>query len=139
MVLIALGIIIAVAQAAEPTGTLTLACKGTKSETTPRIAEAGQSSISVDIIIDFGARTITGFPLPPVCELDRPAIREITETTIFFTGCSPIDLTVSYSFLGTFNRETRAMEAGFIGTGDSGTLAEMQADPLKCKPTQRMF
>ena len=84
MVLIALGIIIAVAQAAQPTGTLTLACKGTKSETTPRIAEANQSSISLDIIIDFGARTIIGFPLPSVCELDQPAIREITETTIFF-------------------------------------------------------
>jgi hypothetical protein len=112
---IALGVVIAVAQ---PTGTLTLGCKGTKSETTPRIAEAGKSSISVDIIIDFGARTVTGFPLPPVCDLDRPMIRDITETTIFFTGCSPIDLTVSYSFLGTFNRGTGAVEADFIGTGD---------------------
>ena len=133
MILMTLGIIIAVAQAAEPRGTLTLACKGTKSETTPRIAEANQSSISLDIIIDFGARTIIGFPLPSVCELDQPAIREITETTIFFTGCSPIDLTVSYSFHGTFDRGTGAMEAGFIGIGD---VTWTRSFSLKCKPTR---
>jgi hypothetical protein len=51
MVLIALSIIIAVAQAAQPRGTLALACKGDKSETTPRIPDANRSSISVDIII----------------------------------------------------------------------------------------
>ena len=77
---------ISTAQAAEPKGTLTLACKGIKSETTPRIADVDQSSISVDIIIDFGARTVTGFPLPPVCNLDQPVIRDINETTIFFTA-----------------------------------------------------
>jgi hypothetical protein len=59
---IALGVIVAVAQAAEPR-TLTLACKGTKNETTPRIVDEDQSSISVDIIMDFGGRTVTGFPL----------------------------------------------------------------------------
>src|SRR6516165_3474457 len=55
---IALGVIIGLAQAAEPKGTLTLACQGTKSETTPRIADADQSSVSVDIIIDFGPRPL---------------------------------------------------------------------------------
>src|SRR6516225_1985428 len=45
-------------QVAEPKGTLTLACQGTKSETTPRIADADQSSVSVDIIIDFGPRPL---------------------------------------------------------------------------------
>jgi len=130
---IALGVIIAVAQAAEPKGTLTLACQGTKSETTPRIADADQSSISVDIIIDFGARTITGFPLPQVCELDQPLIRNITETTISFSGCSPSDLTVSYSFLGTFDRRTGAVEAGFTSTGD---VTWTRSFSLKCKLTR---
>jgi hypothetical protein len=122
-----------VAQAAEPRGTLTLACKGTKSETTPRIADADQSSISVDIIIDFGGKTVTGFPLPPVCELDQPVIREITDTTIFFTGCSPSDLTVSYSFLGTFDRKNGALEAGFKSTGD---VTWTKSFSLKCKQTR---
>jgi hypothetical protein len=124
---------ISTAQAAEPKGTLTLACKGIKSETTPRIADADQSSISVDIIIDFGARTVTGFPLPPVCNLDQPVIRDITETTIFFTGCSPSDLTVSYSFLGTFHRVTGAVEADFKSTGD---VTWTRSFSLKCKPTR---
>jgi hypothetical protein len=131
LMLLALGLL--VAQAAEPRGTLTLACKGTKSETTPRIADADQSSISVDIIIDFGGKTVTGFPLPPVCELDQPVIREITDTTIFFTGCSPSDLTVSYSFLGTFDRKNGALEAGFKSTGD---VTWTKSFSLKCKQTR---
>jgi hypothetical protein len=124
---------ISVAQAAEPKGTLTLACKGTKSETTTRIADEDQSSISVDIIIDFGARTVTGFPLPPVCELDQPVIRDIAETTIFFAGCSPSDLTVTYSFLGTFDRRSGAMEAHFKSTGDVTSTRNFS---LKCKATR---
>jgi hypothetical protein len=85
-------------------------------------ADAYQGSISVDIIIDFGARTIAGFPLLPVCNLDQPAIGEITETTS--TGVP-------------------AYGGGLYGHWgcdvDQEFLAEMQADPLKCKPTQRMF
>jgi hypothetical protein len=117
----------------EPKGTLTLACKGTKSETTPRIADEDQSSVSVDIIIDFGARTVAGFPLPPICNLDQPVIKDITGTTIFFTGCNPSDLTVSYSFLGTFDRRTGAVEADFKSTGD---VTWTRSFSLKCKPTR---
>jgi len=122
-------------QVAEPKGTLTLACQGTKSETTPRIADEDQeSSISVDIIIDFGARTVTGFPLPPVCDLDQLVIRNITENTIFFTGCSPSDLTVTYGFLGTFDRKTGVVKAGFMSTGDGRTWTRTFS--LKCKPSR---
>ena len=120
-------------QAAEPRGTLVLACKGDKSETRPMIGDEGQSSISVNIIIDFGARTVTGFPLPPVCELDQPVIRNVTENTIFFTGCSPSDLTVNYSFLGTFDRKNGAMEADFMSTGD---VTSSRSFSLKCKSTR---
>jgi hypothetical protein len=81
---------ISTAQAAEPKGTLTLACKGIKSETTPRIADADQSSISVDIIIDFGARTVTGFPLPPVCNLDQPVISLRLGTSLRPPSFSPV-------------------------------------------------
>ena len=119
---------------AEPTGTLTLACKGEKIETTPRVADEDQSPISVDIVIDFKAQTVTGFPLPPVCELDQPVIRNITENTIFFTGCSPSDLTVTYGFLGTFDRKTGAVKAGFMGTGDGRTWTRTFS--LKCKPSR---
>ena len=131
LILLALaGLSIATAQAAEPRGTLTLACQGTKSETTPRIADEDQSSISVNIFIDFEARTVTGFPLPPVCDLDQPVIRDITETAISYTGCSPSDLTVSYSFLGTFDRRTGAAEANFTSTGD---VTWTRRFSLKCK------
>jgi hypothetical protein len=127
------GLSIATAQAAEPRGTLTLACQGTKSETTPRIAGEDQSSISVNIFIDFGARTVSGFPLPPVCDLDQPVIRDITETAISYTGCSPSDLTVSYSFLGTFDRRTGAVEANFTSTGD---VTWTRSFSLKCKSSR---
>jgi hypothetical protein len=60
-------------------------------------------------------------------------IRDITDTTIFFTGCSPSDLEVSYSFLGTFNRATAAMEADFMSTGD---VTWSRSFSLKCKPTR---
>ena len=134
MILLALaGLLTSTAQAAEPRGTLTLACEGIKSETTPRIAGEDQSSISVNIVMDFGARTVTGFPLPPVCDLDQPVIRDITETAISYTGCSPNDLTVSYSFLGTFDRRTGAADATFTSTGDVTWTRNFS---LKCKPTR---
>src|ERR1700730_15364841 len=122
-----------VPQAVEPRGPLPVARKGTKNEATPWLADADQSSSSVDIIVDFGGKTVTGFPLPPVCELDQPVIREIADTTIFFTGCSPSDLTVSYSFLGTFDRKNGALEAGFKSTGD---VTWTKSFSLKCKQTR---
>jgi hypothetical protein len=124
---------LSIAQAAEPRGTLTLACKGTKSETTPRIADESQSSISVDIIMNFGVKTVTGFPLPPVCELDQPMISEVTDRTIFFTGCSPSDLALNYSFVGTFDRKSGALEAAFKSIGDVTSTRNFS---LKCKSTR---
>jgi len=135
------------AQAAEPTGTLTLACEGTSTETSPHVlgsqrgADAERISISIGIIVDFAARTVTGFPLPPV--LDRPAvIRDVTETTISFTSSftntTPSGLILTYSFDGTIDRVTGAVEAGFMSTTRDGPTWT-RSYSLKCKPTQRMF
>ena len=67
------GLSISTAQAAEPTGTLTLACKGTETE---RWGEAGTSSdeISIGIIVDFQKKAVLGLsgdsePVP----ISRPA------------------------------------------------------------------
>jgi hypothetical protein len=46
-------------QAAEPTGTLTLACDGTA--TTPK-ENAKPQPVSMGIVVNFTARTVHGFP-----------------------------------------------------------------------------
>jgi len=55
---IALGVISAVAQAAEPTGTLTLACEGTARDATSAVKPP--QPISMGIIVNFTARTVNG-------------------------------------------------------------------------------
>ena len=78
-------------------------------------------------------------PLPPDpfrhqdSAIAQPVIRDITETAISYTGCSPNDLTVSYSFLGTFDRRTGAADATFTSTGDVTWTRNFS---LKCKPTR---
>ena len=58
--LVLTGLLAAIARAAEPTGTLTLACQGTQT----RYAAEGMTSeqIAITLIIDFRKGTIVGFP-----------------------------------------------------------------------------
>jgi hypothetical protein len=66
------------AQAADET--LMLACEGTKTETSRYGGDAERrKAISLSIIIDFAARTVTGFP--DVEGLVRPVITDVSETT----------------------------------------------------------
>jgi hypothetical protein len=58
----ALLLVLAAASAAEPTGTLTLACEGTAADKTDLIREAARPEpVSMGLIIDFTTKTIAGF------------------------------------------------------------------------------
>jgi hypothetical protein len=116
--------VLSTAQAAEPTGTLTLACEGT--------AVSGNGTnpeqLSMGIVVDFATRTVEfghDFQFPV-------EITNITQTTIKFfgsTGYSPLS-----NLDGVIDRMTGAVEA-YIVRELGGTMSYS----LKCKPTQRMF
>ena len=131
---IALGVIITLAQAAEPTGTLTLACKGT----TQWSDDAKPEPTSTGVIIDFTARTLEGFGR----DVSFPIrITDVTETTIGFMGnnWNQPNRMVSFSISGTIDRVTGAVEATFAGAMASGKSTWSAHYVLQCKPTQRMF
>jgi hypothetical protein len=134
------------AQAAEPTGKLTLACQGTAISTTPN---SKPEPISMGIIVDFAARTvefgheIKSFPV---------GITDITETAISFFGSDWSDRTTVLmpNINGAIDRVTGAVEADFFTRGRGGTTTcgapgkpactyWMTTYSLKCKATQRMF
>jgi hypothetical protein len=110
-----------VARAAEPTGTLTLACEGTATGTaTDNVTEP----ISMGIIVDFKAGKIDGFGKSLPAE-----IRTIDETTIVFSANDN-----SRSVEGNMDRITGNLRATSVIVGSWSMTYE-----LKCKPTQRMF
>jgi hypothetical protein len=123
------GLSISTTEAAEPTGTVALACNGTKTDDIP---DAKSEPISISIIIDFKARTIEG-DLASVM-----TITDVTETNITFKGSEVNGKVYSYQIGGTINRVTGAMEAV-----QASVLRERWSwttnYSLKCKPTQRMF
>ena len=131
---IALGVIIGLAQATEPTGTLTLACSGT----TAGIKQADKPEpISMGIIIDFAARTLDGFP-----DAHFPIwIDDITETAISFSGSKSNrlgTLATFYHLDGRIDRITGAVYAelfSMVGAGEG----QMLVYTLKCTPAQRKF
>jgi hypothetical protein len=124
------------AQAAEPTGTLTLACEGkvwVEDKRLNRVCVTGGCGdpVSMGVIVDFVARTVDlghdALPKFPI------RISDITETTISFGGDN--HKVWDQSLNGTIDRVTGTLEAIFV-----------QSDPklsasysLKCRPTQRMF
>jgi hypothetical protein len=121
------------AQAADTT--LTLACKGTKTYRREggRVPEEMTEPISMGIIVDLAARTVTGFhgdgPLP---------IESIKETTIRFALFRLVEdanhITKSTSSVeGTIDRLTGDM------TATRAFRSEAWSYTLKCRPTQRMF
>ena len=57
VMLLALGLL--AAQAAEPTGTLTLACEGTTTDTVG--PDAKPEPISMGVVVNFTTRTVQGF------------------------------------------------------------------------------
>jgi hypothetical protein len=135
MLLVLAALWMSTAQAAEPTtGTLTLACEGTSTETSE--PDSKPKPISMGIIVNFTDRTVKGFGMSNIGDLVK--VDSANETTIAFSGSSPRG---GWTIHGSIDRVTGALEAGsqlwdantpsnvIIGTGYS----------LKCKPAQRMF
>jgi ethanolamine utilization microcompartment shell protein EutS len=119
------------AQAAEPTGRLTLTCKGT--ETEKGGARTTSEQINIGVIVDFQKKAVLGLsssgePVP---------ITSISETTISF------EIAVSaagWVMTGTLDRVTGALVASSLKSIPSSgkTILSVSLD-LKCSPTQRMF
>jgi hypothetical protein len=125
------------AQAADTT--LTLACEGTKTETSRYGGDAERrKAVSLSIIINFAARTVTGFREEE--RLVELTIDDISETTISFAGSNSAAM-VSYNMNGTIDRVTGTLEAGLTSFPEEGhglkTWTTSYA--LKCRPAQRMF
>jgi hypothetical protein len=120
------------AQATEPSGTLTLACKGT--ETSRGGAGTSSDEISIGVIVDFQKKAVLGLssgePVPV-------PITSISETTISF------DIAVSaagWVMTGTLDRVTGALVASSLKSNPStGKVILSVSLDLQCRPTQRMF
>jgi hypothetical protein len=122
---------LSIAQAAEPRGTLTLACEG-RVTIESGLSEYDPVSISMwGVIINLTNHTVKGTShRGPYLFDDQLPIIEANEGTIAFRGFSNwLGMTVN----GSIDRVT----------GDVGMLATARAQTfyysLKCKPTQRMF
>ena len=129
MILAFLGL--ATAQAAEPTGTLTLACNGERMSRSSLDSAPVQEQVFMNIIVNFTDRTVRfgGDWSPPI------PIHEVTETFVTFednqTGL------FEASILGIIEFVTGELEAVMKLSGKTGKLDNFYI--LKCKPTQRMF
>ena len=120
---IALGVIIA---AADPTGRLTLACKGTNIVEYEATHKKVSSQVTMGIIVDFGKKTVVGFTPGN----DIPVmVEDVDETSISFEGHA---LNVMIS--GTIDRVTGTVVASIINGETTTDSLELQ-----CKPTERMF
>ena len=135
MVLIAqaLGVIIDLAQAAEPTSMVTLAYEGTVTE--HRISEGleTQEPVSMGIIVDFGAGMVRGFNFPV-------PIRKVDETAVTFDGYEPRPIDNKKDGIGgKLDRVTGAMQVTYTRWYALVSSTWDTNYSLKCKPTQRMF
>jgi hypothetical protein len=139
MVLIAL-LGIALAQAAEPTGTLTLACQGTAIDKTDPTREAARPEpVSMGLMIDLTNKTIAGFErVFPTFSARVVKIILVDDTSIGFSGTDGGGGAV----FGQVDRITGDVEAAMEYWSHQTNPAKLQwatLYSLKCKPTQRMF
>ena len=133
-----LALALSTAVAAEPTGTLTLACQGTT--TTKNIemqVDEKPEPISMGIIVDFAARTVDGFGfLVP--------ITDVGDVTVVFYSSDPgdADAHMNTTIFGTIDRITGEVRAAkiWVGLANNKSPIDIWTNfSLKCKPTQRMF
>jgi hypothetical protein len=115
------------AQAADTT--LTLACKGTVQRNAMK-----SEPVSMGIIVNFTARTITGFTLEklPLTMLN------FNDTTVQFSGSDSISNLI---IDGIIDRMTGDLEATIRQPSITETTATTTIErySLKCTPAQRMF
>ena len=120
---------ISTARAAEPTGTLTLACQGTVTDNIK--PDAKPEPISMGIVLNFTARTVKGFP-----HIGEAEITLMDDVTIVFVASYHGH--AEWGFDGTIDRVTGDLEAHSILMVETGN-SRIVSYSLKCKPTQRMF
>jgi hypothetical protein len=132
---------LSIAQAAEPTGTLTLACQGVVSSSLA--PDSKPEPISIGIVVDFAAGTAEfghefNFPV---------RIVDTNKTTISFFGQLLNGPVVFSRTDGTIDRVTGAVDAEIFrrqktncdAPGKPACMHFLVSYSLKCKPTQRMF
>lgn len=123
--------------------TLMLACEGTKTEGSrgaDRSYTERTEATSMSIVVNFAARTVTGFRQEE--RLLELTIGETSETTISFAGSNSTATPrpLSFEMRGTIDRVTGSVEAHFASLDEDGVF-EIWSNSyaLKCKPIQRMF
>ena len=115
--------LISSAQAAEPTGTLTLACTGTETHQ----GGAGNSSeqINISIIVDFQKKSVTGL------SDSRVAISSVDETAITLSGAE-----TGWVMNGGIDRVTGSLYAVFYQLDPSTRQSILSISyDLQCQPT----
>ncbi len=136
-ILVAIASTFGVVQAAEPTGTLTLACHGTAtSQTTTGTFDPITNTISMGLIVNFTNHTIQGTSRwGPFLFDDQLQITDSNENTVVFGGFS--------KFLGMTVRGSMDRVTGDVSMRATAPLGKEHLDiadySLKCRPTQRMF
>jgi hypothetical protein len=124
---------LSIAQAAESTETLTLACQGEKLSKGLGLSGdiTGQDQASMGIIVNFKDRMVNfGSEWP-----DPISIRNLTETAITFADDQ---YAPRASISGSIDRVTGDTDVAIDSTSTKfGKMTRIFS--LKCKPTQRMF
>jgi hypothetical protein len=120
---------LSIAQATEPTGTLTLACQGERMARSSSDTAPAQKQVSMDTIVNFTDRTVHfggGWPLPiPIYEVTETAVMFGDHHTGLFEGI----------VIGIIEFETGDMEAVMRLSRNLEELENYYS--LKCEPTQR--
>jgi hypothetical protein len=112
---------------------LVLACQGTTQGRDPVSGAMGPDEpISVGLIVNLTARTITGFRYPTYLADFPVAITAVNTMALTFAG-SRKDGNTETSVTGTVDRITGDLQATYKYGSTPGTYS------LKCRPTQRMF
>ena len=121
------------AQAAEPTGTLTLACQGTATDKTDLREAAKPEPVSMGLIIDFTTKTIAGFDrVLPSFSAGRVKITVVDSASIVFSGNAGSGAAI----FGTVDRITGDVEAATEHWNyETNKLQWAKGYSLKCKPT----
>jgi hypothetical protein len=125
-----------VATAQAQPGPLTLACKGTTTNSwTP---DAKPEPISMGIIVNLSARTVQGFGVPGLN--DYPIkITAANDATVMFEGQQNSGTSVA-SIWGTMDRVTGDLEAiSMVSNSAPFTVISRTTYTLQCRPAQRIF
>jgi hypothetical protein len=116
---------------------LTLACQGKTQYLGPTLQPdklMPDEPLSMGLILNFTARTVTGFKYPTYLADVPVAITAVNEVTVTFAGSKKEHDNKETSLTGTVDRITGDLQADYL-LSSSLTMTYS----LKCKPTQRMF